>query len=259
MEECFFDALLLVRRAVEQDRPTAEDMAGRLAAARERLDGRGRGARDGAPRVEAVYEIAARDDTPPEVRLKPGSVTTLRGQLGKALHQYNRASGGALLVGSADLLGSTSINAVAADMGEGYWNASDNPLSSHPLDWRHLRRRDGGDPLRAVVVGSPHRHRVVLRGLPRAPRPRRGPAPRDRRPGHRTRRALESHDSRLRARGPEDRGGRAHARRPPGAPAPAGELPAGHRRSPSRPGTRRRCGRSWPPRSGDGRRCSPPS
>jgi len=45
------------------------------------------------------------------------------------LHQYNRASGGALLIGSADLLGSTSISAVAADMGEGYWNASDNPLA----------------------------------------------------------------------------------------------------------------------------------
>jgi transketolase len=128
MEECFFDALLLVRKAVEQDRPTAEEMAGRLAAARTRLDERGRTPRPAAPRVDAVYEMAA-GDPPARVRLKPGSVTTLRGQLGNVLQQYNRASGGALLVGAADLLGSTSVNLVAADMGEGYWNASDNPSS----------------------------------------------------------------------------------------------------------------------------------
>ena len=128
MEECFFDALLLVRKAVEQNRPTADEMAGRLAAARGRLDERGRKPRDAAPRVDAVYEMAA-GDAPAEVMLKPGSVTTLRGQLGNVLRQYNRASGGALLVAAADLLGSTSVNLVAADMGEGYWNASDNPLS----------------------------------------------------------------------------------------------------------------------------------
>jgi len=68
MEECFYDALLLVRQAVEQDRPTAEEFAGRLLAARTRLDERGRRPREGAPRTDAVYELAARDGTPDEVR-----------------------------------------------------------------------------------------------------------------------------------------------------------------------------------------------
>jgi transketolase len=129
MEECFYDALLLVRQALEGDRPAAEDLAGRLAAARERLEGRSRRPREGAPHIEAIYDVAAGTETPSGLRLKPGSVTTLRAQLGKALQQYNQASGGALFVGAADLLGSTSVNTVAAGLGEGYWNAVDNPTA----------------------------------------------------------------------------------------------------------------------------------
>jgi transketolase len=129
-EECFYDALLLVRNALESDRPTAEAFAARLAAARDRLDARKRRPRDGAPRVEAVYEVAAGDDeTPAALRLAPGATTTLRGELARALHHLNQASGGALLVSAADLLGSTSLSAVATGFGEGYWNASGNPAA----------------------------------------------------------------------------------------------------------------------------------
>jgi transketolase len=116
-----------VRKALEDDRPTAEVFAGRLESARLRLDNRHFRPRDGAPKVEAAYELAAESATPSELLLEPGSATTLRAQLGKVLQRYNRVSGGALLVGAADLLGSTSVNTVAAGLGEGYWNASDNP------------------------------------------------------------------------------------------------------------------------------------
>jgi transketolase len=130
MEECFYDALLLLRKAVEEDRPTAQAMAARLDAARKRLDARGRKAREGAPRVEAVYELAAKAPAPPpELALKAGTVTTLRAELGRALQHYNKASGGALLVGAADLLGSTSVNTVAAGFGDGFWNAAANPAA----------------------------------------------------------------------------------------------------------------------------------
>jgi transketolase len=128
MEACFYDALLLLRKAVEDDKATAEAMAARLSAARQRLHASGRTAREGAPRVEVVYELAGL--TPPaELALKPGATTTLRGELGRALQQYNKASGGAFLVGAADLLGSTSVNTVAAGFGEGFWNAAKNPAS----------------------------------------------------------------------------------------------------------------------------------
>jgi transketolase len=130
MEECFYDALLVLRKAVEDDKPTAEAMAARLLAARQRLDGHGRAARDGAPRVEAIYELAGAELAPPaDLALKPGTVTTLRGELGRALQHYNKASGGALLVGAADLLGSTSVNTIAAGFGDGFWNAAKNPAS----------------------------------------------------------------------------------------------------------------------------------
>jgi transketolase len=130
MEQCFCDALLLVRKAVEDDRTTAVAMAARLDAARKRLDAHGRNAREGAPRVEAVYELASARLLPPaELTPKPGTVTTLRGELGRVLQQYNKASGGALLVGAADLLGSTSVNTIAAGFGDGYWNASRNPAA----------------------------------------------------------------------------------------------------------------------------------
>jgi transketolase len=130
MEECFYDALLLLRKAVEGDRDTAEAMAARLDAARQRLETSGRKPREGAAHVEAVYELAALDLAPPaELRLKPGAVTTLRGELGRALQHYNKASKGALLVAAADLLGSTSVNTVAAGFGEGFWNAVKNPAA----------------------------------------------------------------------------------------------------------------------------------
>jgi transketolase len=129
-EQCFYDALLLLRKAVEDDRVTAQVMAARLDAARRRLDASGRKAREGAPRVEAVYELAAAGLTPPgELALKPGTVTTLRGELGRALQHYNKASGGAILVGAADLLGSTSVNTVAAGFGDGFWSAAKNPAA----------------------------------------------------------------------------------------------------------------------------------
>ena len=56
-------------------------------------------------------------------------MTTLRGELGRALQHYNKASGGAILVAAADLLGSTSVNTVAAGFGDGFWNAAKNPAA----------------------------------------------------------------------------------------------------------------------------------
>ncbi len=128
MEECFWESLQIVRKFIEDNRPTAEALAARLVAARDRLNRLNRRPRSGAPRVEAVYELASRGaSTPAELTLKPGSVTTLRAELGRALQHLNKASGGAIFAGSADLLGSTSVNIIGAGFGDGYWNAAKNP------------------------------------------------------------------------------------------------------------------------------------
>jgi len=128
-EACFWQALEVLRTLLERDEPLAVDLAARLRAARGRLDARARAPRAGAPDVAAVYATAAAstDAVPQELHLEAGSTTTLRGQLGRCLGHLNQASGGALLIASADLLGSTSVDAGAAGFPAGFWHASANP------------------------------------------------------------------------------------------------------------------------------------
>jgi transketolase len=128
-EECFWEALQVVRQRLEKDLPAVQILAGRLTAARDRLEQHGRVVRQAAPRVEAVYDLAARaaSDIPEQLRLEPRATTTLREALGRALQLFNQASGGSLLAASADLLGSTSVATIAAGFAPGYWNAVTNP------------------------------------------------------------------------------------------------------------------------------------
>jgi len=130
MEECFWESLQIVRKVIADSRPAAEALAARLAAARDRLDRLNRRPRPDAPRVDAVYELAAKGaSTPAELQLKPGTVTTLRAELGRALQHFNKVSGGAIFAAAADLLGSTSVNVTGAGFGDGYWNAVKNPAT----------------------------------------------------------------------------------------------------------------------------------
>ncbi|HUJ74389.1 MAG TPA: hypothetical protein VL359_06000, partial [bacterium] len=107
-------------------------LAERLVESSRRLDKRGRAARPGAPRLTAVHALAARSakaggrGVPEALRLAPGTVTTLRAELGRALGHYNKQSGGALLIASADLMASTSANLAAAGFDEGWFNARTN-------------------------------------------------------------------------------------------------------------------------------------
>jgi transketolase len=128
IEACFWESLQIVRKTIEDRRAMVEALTGRLRAARERLDGLKREPRAGAPKIEAVYALAAKGPAAPaELRLQPGTVTTLRAELGRALQHYNTASEGAILASSADLMGSTSLGVVGAGFPSGYWNALKNP------------------------------------------------------------------------------------------------------------------------------------
>jgi transketolase len=129
LEECYWSALSLVRRRMQDTPALAAALCRGLSAARERLDRRGRGARPGHPDVQAVYQAAARGrrTVPAALRLAPGTVTTLRGELARALAFYNTASGGALLCASADLMGSTSLSAAGKGFPEGFFNGARNP------------------------------------------------------------------------------------------------------------------------------------
>ena len=131
VEACFWEALTGVRHALEMHETELQLLARRLRDARERLDRRGRTLRPDVPRVEAIFASAAdvAAAPPPELTLTPGTLTTLRGELARALGHWNRVSGGALLVAAADLLGSTSLNVAASGFPAGYFNARENPGS----------------------------------------------------------------------------------------------------------------------------------
>ncbi|MBF0529711.1 MAG: hypothetical protein HQK55_10665 [Deltaproteobacteria bacterium] len=131
LEECFWDALTLMRAELEKSRPVIDMLARRLLQARERLDQRSRKPRTDHPDILAVYETASKEaaSIPDELKLVPGAATTLREQLGRVLSYYNKAGRGALFAAAADLLGSTSISTVGKGFPGGFYNAVSNPGS----------------------------------------------------------------------------------------------------------------------------------
>ena len=129
LEECFWEALTVIRGALERNQPLVAALAQKLRDARRRLDRRARSPRPQAPAVQAVFELAAKTAgrIPAELTLKPGQAATLRGELGRVLQHYNRASKGAVLTASADLYASTSVNTIGQGFPEGWYNAATNP------------------------------------------------------------------------------------------------------------------------------------
>jgi transketolase len=131
LEECLWEALLAVRGVIEKSPDLVKAMAKRLIRAGERLNRKKRQPRKNAPQVDAIYSTAQKEarQIPEALKLLPGTVTTLRGELGRVLEYYNKVSQGAMFVGSADLLGSTSVNIGARGFPEGYFNSVTNPFS----------------------------------------------------------------------------------------------------------------------------------
>ena len=130
VEACYWDALGVVRQALERRRPTVDALASRLREAHQRLVERRRAPRSDAPRLDLAFAAAAAAGEPPApVALKPGSKTTLRDALAMTLNYYNKVSGGAFVVAAADLLGSTSVNKIAEGFAPGFYNQRSNTES----------------------------------------------------------------------------------------------------------------------------------
>ncbi|MBW1993017.1 MAG: hypothetical protein JRI77_01045 [Deltaproteobacteria bacterium] len=129
MEQCYWEGLKAVRSLLEQKKPLMQMLAQRIKEAQNRIIRRNRRPRRSAPKVEAIFQTAKENKhtIPEQLRLKPGKKTTLRGELGRVLNYYNKISEGAILAGSADLYGSTSVNAIAEGFPGGYFNAATNP------------------------------------------------------------------------------------------------------------------------------------
>jgi transketolase len=129
LEGAYWETLQRFRAVLEANPEMCTHMAGRVADARLRLDSRARSPRDGAPDVERIYAAADPGSVPEGLALEPGGSAALRETLGAALGFLNEESRGGILIGAADLLGSTAISKVASGFPEGYYHRGDNPDS----------------------------------------------------------------------------------------------------------------------------------
>ena len=202
-EECFWEALQIVRRRLEQDQPVLQVLAARLTAARERLDRHGRSVRPAAPRVAAVYELAARaaTDIPEQLRLEPGaSDDTPRGP---------RSLVGAIQQGVGRILAHGVRRPARLDQRGGdrgglrprLLERRNEPRGATALDRWHLRGRHRRSAFGHLGLRPCHRRGIFLRGLHGATRSYRRPAARHRGRGAArfSRRALRIADPDLRS------------------------------------------------------------
>ena len=205
VEACFWDALQVVRRAVEE-RPAMVAAPRRPAARRARAAGRPGRARPARARPASRRCTSASRRTaagsPRRCGSRPARSPRCATSWGARSTTYNQASGGALFVTAADLLGSTSVNQVAEGFPAGYWNAATNPRLAHARDRRHLRGRHERRRLGPRRLRAAHRRGLVVRRLHRAARAHRRAPARHRQPGAagRGRRALPAAHPGLRAR-----------------------------------------------------------
>jgi transketolase len=126
IEECYWEALGVVRDALAHHEDMVSAMAARLAGARARLDALGRRMRPDAPDPSRVFATLDQG-TPAELTLTPGKSTTLRAELGRALGHCNQLGRGTVFAAAADLLDSTSVSKAAAGFPEGYYHSRSNP------------------------------------------------------------------------------------------------------------------------------------
>ncbi len=129
IEQCFWEALQAVRGLLMDHRDVVAALGARLETSRSRLEARARMPQRDAPDLGAVLRLppALAMHPPPDLKLTPGTETTLRGALGDVLGYLNRLSGGAVLVASADLAGSTSVSNATRGFPPGFFHTAHNP------------------------------------------------------------------------------------------------------------------------------------
>lgn len=130
IEQAFYDTLLTLRKAVESDKSISY-FAEAIEKSKIRLKENNRVHETNTPAKNCIYEEdnISPYNTPEELNIKPGNITTLRGVLGSSLGYINKISGGAILGVAADLLGSTSVNLLGEGFHSGFYDSVENPES----------------------------------------------------------------------------------------------------------------------------------
>lgn len=129
IEKTFWDTLMVIRQVVESTGLGA-NLATQIRQRKEGLEKLDRKKRSGHPDLTALYSDSIRpDQIPDDLVLEPGSKSTLRAALGDSLGFINRATEGAVIAASADLLGSTSISNADKGFPKGYYHSTENNMS----------------------------------------------------------------------------------------------------------------------------------
>lgn len=130
VEACHWATLEMLRDFLAREAgDVCDEVARRLVRARDDLNARQRAPRPDGPDLDAIYEAADPTVTPEALTLEIGTKVPLRKQLGAVLGYLNERSGGALLLGAADLLDSTAISGGSKAFAEGFFHYVDNPGS----------------------------------------------------------------------------------------------------------------------------------
>lgn len=128
VETFYWNTLLVIREVLEKNSFLPQEAAKRLALSKDRLYSHNRTHRAHAPKLANIYDGTVNlSAMPDDIRLEPGTSTTIRGQVGKVLNYLNKKSNGALVATAADLFESTSIAAVGKGFPDGMFNAKTNP------------------------------------------------------------------------------------------------------------------------------------
>lgn len=129
VEKFYWDNLLTIRQALEKDQALCAFIAKQIESRGEALQKIHRTEREGLGNCEALYTQFSPEKVPAEFAFEKGKGYTTRGVMGSVLNYLNKQTNGTILVGSADLYGSTGAGAIAKGFASGNFNAVTNPLS----------------------------------------------------------------------------------------------------------------------------------
>ncbi len=127
MEKNYWDTLLIIRDVIEKN-ADLKFFADSVKEAKTRLAAIGRKPRENHAQLEKFYtdNTISEKTAPEELKIVPGSTTTLRAVLGSSLGYLNKKTNGGFMGVAADLLGSTSVNLVGEGFQNGFYDAVDN-------------------------------------------------------------------------------------------------------------------------------------
>jgi transketolase len=131
VEKAFYDSLMIIRKAFENNPSETRHLGNRVAECKQRHEASPKTLRSNAPDLGKLYVPGAISPTerPASCTYAVGSAQTLRGSLAHGLNHVNRLTNGAILAAAADLYGSTNISDIGTGFGTGFWHPTNNPQS----------------------------------------------------------------------------------------------------------------------------------